>query len=136
MAIKLLDSEWRLVELSGTAVPKGLDSVARFTSDGKVKGSGGCNRFSGAYSLKGDTIKIGPLISTRRACPKPTTDLDLRFFRAIGSAVKADRKSAELSLLDSIGKVVARCDQTDANYTSLMGGAVWLQFVPRRTIFE
>jgi putative lipoprotein len=34
-----------------------------------VSGDTGCNRFSGSYTVDGQNITIGPLASTRAACP-------------------------------------------------------------------
>jgi heat shock protein HslJ len=34
----------------------------------RVSGDAGCNTFTGAYETKGETITIGPLATTRRAC--------------------------------------------------------------------
>jgi heat shock protein HslJ len=45
--------------------------TAEFGTDGRVAGSGGCNRFSGGYTLEGDGLTIGPVASTRMACSEP-----------------------------------------------------------------
>jgi heat shock protein HslJ len=45
--------------------------TAEFGTDGRVAGSGGCNRFSGEYTLEGDSLAIGPVASTRMACLEP-----------------------------------------------------------------
>jgi len=42
--------------------------TAEFTADG-VSGNGGCNQFNGPYTVDGQSITIGPLASTRAACP-------------------------------------------------------------------
>ncbi len=42
-----------------------------FTSEGKVNGFAGCNNFMGTYTLEGNTLKMGPLASTRMACLSP-----------------------------------------------------------------
>lgn len=38
-------------------------------NDKRVLGLGGCNRYSGDFSLEGDKLKFGYMISTRMACP-------------------------------------------------------------------
>jgi heat shock protein HslJ len=51
----------------------GTTPSAKF--DGKqVSGDTGCNTFSGPYTVEGDTITIGPLASTLRACADPGVD--------------------------------------------------------------
>lgn len=37
--------------------------------DGVVKGFGGCNTFRATYTTNGDQVAIGPVATTRRACP-------------------------------------------------------------------
>jgi heat shock protein HslJ len=50
---------------------EGTVVTAEFGTDGRVGGSGGCNRFSGEYTLEGDDLAIGPVASTRMACLEP-----------------------------------------------------------------
>ena len=53
------------------SVVEGTAVTAEFAADGRVVGSGGCNRFSGAYVLDGAALAIGPVAATRRACVAP-----------------------------------------------------------------
>jgi len=50
---------------------EGTVVTAEFGTDGRVAGSGGCNQFSGGYTLEGDGLAIGPVASTRKACLEP-----------------------------------------------------------------
>jgi heat shock protein HslJ len=61
---------------AGTAlVSPAVGSTANATFDGtQISGTGGCNTFSGPYTVDGDTIAIGPLTSTLRACTDPGVD--------------------------------------------------------------
>jgi hypothetical protein len=57
--------------LDGTSwVLPGVSATATF-EDGQVHGSGGCNTYSGAYEVRGDSITIGPLAMTEMACMEP-----------------------------------------------------------------
>jgi heat shock protein HslJ len=49
----------------------GTSVTAEFGADGRVAGSGGCNRFSGGYEVDGAALAIGPVAATRRACVAP-----------------------------------------------------------------
>jgi heat shock protein HslJ len=49
----------------------GVEVNAIFGADGRVTGSGGCNRFFGPYVADDEAISIGPLASTRMACAEP-----------------------------------------------------------------
>jgi heat shock protein HslJ len=53
------------------SVVAGTEVRATFGADGRVTGSGGCNRFFGPYERRDETIRIGPLAGTRMACPEP-----------------------------------------------------------------
>ena len=44
--------------------------VANFV-EGTISGVAGCNDYSGSYATDGDSIKIGPLMSTLKFCEKP-----------------------------------------------------------------
>lgn len=60
--------------------------------DGRVAGSSGCNSYAGTYALDGTALGIGPLASTRKACPPPLMqqeDQYQRILRAVDSATIA-----------------------------------------------
>lgn len=65
---------WRLAELGGKPAPLGQDGKAvtlELTSDGnRATGFAGCNRMSGTYEVRGDSLRLGPLALTRMACDK------------------------------------------------------------------
>ena len=82
-----------VVSVDPTGVP-----TATFGSDGRVSGSGGCNRFQASYTAGDETIEIGPASATRRACAPPVTERELWFFDALESAATwhIDRDVLEL----------------------------------------
>lgn len=55
-----------------------------FASDGKLHGSGGCNRYFASYEIgPGDSLKIKGVGSTRMACPEEFMDQEMRYFEAL-----------------------------------------------------
>ena len=55
-----------------------------FALDGKLHGSGGCNRYFAAYEIgPGDSLKIKGVGSTRMACPEEFMDQEMRYFEAL-----------------------------------------------------
>jgi heat shock protein HslJ len=60
-------------------VPDSGRYTIRLTDDGKVQGRFDCNRGGGAYDISEGKLSIGPLLSTRMACP--ANSLDGRFMR-------------------------------------------------------
>jgi len=71
-----LNAQWRRV---GNYVGDRPVTLS-FTAEGKVSGFAGCNNFMGSYTLEGDTLKMGPLASTRMACLSPEAQAQERVF--------------------------------------------------------
>jgi heat shock protein HslJ len=65
----------------------GESSITMTFEDGKVAGSAGCNSFHGTYATEGGKLEIGPLATTRRACPDPLMTQEREFLAALASAV-------------------------------------------------
>jgi uncharacterized membrane protein/heat shock protein HslJ len=64
-------------------VPRTVISL-EFSKDGKLHGSGGCNRYFAAYEIgPGDSLKIKSIGSTRMACPQEFMDQEMRYFEAL-----------------------------------------------------
>ncbi len=64
----LVGTEWLLTDLTGTPVIANSKASLAFMDGGRAAGNGSCNRFTAAFSISGDTIKLGPFASTRMAC--------------------------------------------------------------------
>lgn len=75
--------------------------------DGKVMGSGGCNRFSGSYVQEGPTIRIGPLMSTRMACPEPVMEKERAFLAVLDAAAKVEATHKTLVIRDGEDREIA-----------------------------
>lgn len=59
---------WALVTMGDQPVPASSTATIAFAA-GTASGASGCNTFTGAGKIDGPSIKIGPLVSTRMACP-------------------------------------------------------------------
>lgn len=57
-----------LSDLAGTPVVPNFKASITFSDTGHASGNASCNRFTGAVSISGDSIKFGQLASTRMAC--------------------------------------------------------------------
>lgn len=86
-----LRGEWDVTSLyTGNAISspvEGSTLTLAFTAT-EASGDGGCNTFSGNYSVSGtDAITIGPLASTLRACADPALDTqEQQYLTALGLA--------------------------------------------------
>jgi len=111
MNADLAGSAWRPSHLSSTDLPADNRIVMKFDG-GQLTGYGGCNRFFSAYSVSGETIRIGPLASTRKGCPA-TMDLEASFFAALRAAKTFQHASDRLVLFDAKGGELAQFVQVD-----------------------
>lgn len=63
---------WKLTELNGNPAELGNGQkelhLITGSKDKQVHGFSGCNRYSGSYTLSGDQLTFGQMISTRMAC--------------------------------------------------------------------
>jgi len=57
-----------------------------FGGDGSFNGNGGCNNFGGSYKLNGQRLILGPIMSTKKACPGPAMQKETNFFTALQMA--------------------------------------------------
>ncbi len=69
-SFQLAGKEWVLVELNGRAVGESQrPATLNLTTDNKINGHGGCNRFFGSYEILPEKrIRFKDVGSTRMAC--------------------------------------------------------------------
>jgi heat shock protein HslJ len=73
-------------------------------ADGTVSGSSGCNRFTGSYSVDGDTLELGEIATTEMACPPPVMAVEREFVDAFGQVTAWRSDGDELVLSDGEGR--------------------------------
>jgi heat shock protein HslJ len=112
MGTDLAGSEWRPSFMSASDLPAGTHMLVHFNPDGKITGSGGCNRFFGSYTISGNTIKIGPLASTRKGCPG-LLEAETAFFATLEAAKRFAQDGDSLVLFDAAGTRLAQFVRAD-----------------------
>jgi heat shock protein HslJ len=81
--------------------------TVRFADDGTVSGDTGCNTFSGGYTADGQTLDVGPLASTRRACsPESVMDQEAAILAALDSATTWTTTAQGVDLANAEGMTV------------------------------
>ncbi|GAB4369741.1 MAG: hypothetical protein Kow00121_09890 [Elainellaceae cyanobacterium] len=86
-----LSGSWRLANMTESAAPTPMvpstdtELTADF-ADGRITGSGGCNRFMGGYETQGEQLSIGPLASTFMACEEAVMNQETRYLSALQGA--------------------------------------------------
>ena len=68
--------------------------------NGKFAGRSGCNRYSSTVSEgpASGSLKVGPTISTRMACPEPAMAIENRFLKQLEAVTKFELPSDQLAL--------------------------------------
>ena len=59
-AAPLVGPDWVAEDIGGRGVANRVRSTLTFGADGRVSGSGGCNRIAGSYTLAGEALALRP----------------------------------------------------------------------------
>ena len=121
----LTGAPWRVVEITGTPVPRDGSSPGRephlvFDTAGRVSGSDGCNRLTGPYTSTGNGLSFGALVGTMMACPK-VGDLPQRVRRALEGTSHYSIVDGRLELLGATGKPLAVLERQAESRGALLG---------------
>jgi len=92
--------DWVLVSLGTQTMP--ADSTKRPTlrlDTGTLQASGfaGCNRYTGTFSARGDSLTFGPVAATKMFCAA-TSELETAFLKALGETATYRVSDSELVL--------------------------------------
>ena len=102
----LAGAEWVVEDVLGGGIIDSSRLTMRFEEDGRLAGTGGCNRYSGQVSFSGEGLSIGPLRSTRMSCAEALDSQERRFLGALASADAFDIDETGALLLLSRGNMV------------------------------
>lgn len=83
---------WVVTVVGDQALADGDRPTLAFAQDpASVSGTAGCNRFTGPYSLTGETLRFdGPLATTRRLCAEPVMRVERAFLFALSVTDRFD----------------------------------------------
>jgi len=108
---------WSLTELPGQSLaaiePERAPSLTLDPAAGRVSGSAGCNRFSGTYELSGNSLRFGPLATTRMACPPEIMAVEDAMLKALAGELAWSLQDGTL-VLTREGRLVARFAASEA----------------------
>lgn len=100
-------TNWTLATLAGRAVEGGPVVTTQF-SGGRIAGSDGCNRYSGAYQADGAKFSlVGSLAGTQMACPPAVMERARVFLSALSEAKSYRVAEGRLELQGADGAVLA-----------------------------
>ncbi|MDA7418461.1 META domain-containing protein [Xenophilus arseniciresistens] len=107
---------WRLVQLGEQRPVPGPDAArephVQFDLQGRVSGSGGCNRLSGGFTRNGAQLRLSQLGATRMACADAARSaLETAFFQALQTTASYRLSGpGQMALLDANGRTLARLE--------------------------
>ena len=82
----------------------GSPMTAVFGADGTIEGDSSCNHFSGPYTVDGDGIAIGPLVSTLITCGSgDLQDQETQYLALLTASDKWSLDGGVLELIDTQG---------------------------------
>jgi heat shock protein HslJ len=101
---------WKLKTLGDAAIsfdgPGREPSLTLHPADHRAAGSGGCNTFTGSYSLKPPMLTLDSMAATRRACVKGM-DTESAYLEALARVRIFSVAGDALTLSDDSGKALA-----------------------------
>jgi heat shock protein HslJ len=107
----LENTHWTLIQLGDkpvTASSKQSEPYFVLNSEtDRVSGSGGCNRLTGSYKLKGDQLSFSQMAGTMMACVDGM-DTEKDFLKSLNEVTKWRIAGQQLDLSDARGKLVAQ----------------------------
>ena len=102
----LTGKQWRPVFVGAEPVAADAGLHVRFESDGNIRGHGGCNGFFGSLEKTDAGVKVGPLGSTKMACPEPIMNLEQNFLESLQATTTFEVNGERLTCLDDERKLL------------------------------
>ena len=99
---------WITERIQGHKVHAKVQFTLDIAQDGKISGTGGCNRYMGGMEIKGDKVKVQPVGATLMACPPPMMQQDSKFHAALNLVTSWKLSKNKLILIDSKNREVLR----------------------------
>ena len=101
---KLLDTKWKLSEMGQTKLPEKEITIS--FDKNKVNGNSGVNNYFGSYEIKNNSIKIGPVGSTRMAGPENLMKIEFEYLKLLQDSKTIKLNNNLLILTTNDGKVL------------------------------
>ena len=100
-------SGWQVTSLAGQDPLADHPITFEFDTEGNIAGDASCNRFGGSCAIEENSIKVGPLRSTRRACEPEIMQQEQKFLAFLGAVTAWSLDGNELVLTAPDGEIKA-----------------------------
>ena len=112
----LNDTEWELITLGGSAALDGVVVTVEFAEDDGLFGSGGCNRFTGAWDGGEDNaLSISPGPMTLVGCDEDVAGQEQAFIAALEGTASFEIDDDVLTLLNADGNELATMGKLESS---------------------
>jgi putative lipoprotein len=106
--VQLSGSEWVVESVGGASGGGERRAHIAFATDGKVTGSGGCNRLMGRAQISGEAVTFGTLATTRMACAPAVMAQERKLLDALAATRSYRITDAMLTLHGASGAELLR----------------------------
>lgn len=105
---------WRIEQARSAPLVDKRSARLNFAPDGTLGGNGSCNTLRGRYTLEGNQLRIGPIVTTRMACGDALMEQEDRVLTALERATRATvPPHGFLTLQDADGAVLLRAARVE-----------------------
>jgi heat shock protein HslJ len=111
-------TSWRLQRFTkGSTLVENAPITLEFRTDGQLGGSAGCNTYRGSVTFEGNTLKVSPLATTRKACAEDVMTQETMYLRSLHNAITFERTDDTLTLFAGEEGLEFVLAQTDSSTT-------------------
>ncbi|MBL8660027.1 MAG: META domain-containing protein [Rhodospirillales bacterium] len=112
----LIQTSWLAEDIGGRGVIDNAQTTITFDGEGRVAGSGGCNRYFGSVAIDGAAVTIGKLGSTQMACVPALMDQERKYFDALAATrtYRLDDTGHKLVFLGEDGTPLVRFSRSSS----------------------
>jgi len=94
----LLNKKWFCKNIFQRDVKGESPLTLEFKDDGTVSGNGGCNDFTGPYTLAEHDLTIGPLAATKKFCGSAADEQEYTYMTFLAKIIRLKVEDDELEL--------------------------------------
>ncbi len=104
----LIGTSWRLLTLNGAPVLAGSEITAVFGDAANISGTGGCNNYTGSYSVNGNSLLVQNISSSQQSCVSPDGVMpqERSYINVLGSSSGFEIAGNQLTIRGTQGTLV------------------------------
>ena len=103
---KLKNTKWKLIEMGQTSFPEKEGEITISFAENKINGNSGINNYFGNCEIKNDSIKIGPVGSTKMAGPENLMKIESEYLKLLQNSKTIKLVKNILTLTTGDGKTL------------------------------